>query len=175
MYSLWSFRSWAKYSVVFIWLLKSKSVLKYVIYKTNSNKNSLGKNAWLKSLVDFIYRIFSYHKVRTHSPGHIAFLSSPLLSSALEHTFLFSSRNLSPPGQRDDSVFREQRKFYWILESEKLCKFQVGIYTPELANGPSSWTPCFLLCLMMSVLGESHKLTRMHLPEKCSIVKEMSS
>lgn len=44
-----------------------------------------------------------------------------------------------------------------------------------MANGPSSRASCFLLCLMMDVLGESHKLIMMHLIEKYNIAKEISS
>ena len=61
------------------------------------------------------------------------------------------------------------------LEFEEFCKFQTGIYTPELANGPSSQASCFLLGLMMDIVGESHKLTMMHLIERYSIAKEISS
>lgn len=102
--------------------------------------------------------------------GLLDFLSFPPV-----HAFLVSSIKCISFGPRDDLVSRAWGKSCWILEFQETCKFQTGIYTPELANGLSSRASCFLLSLMVDILGESYKLTMMHLIEKYSIAKEISS
>lgn len=115
---------------------------------------------------------------------HLSTSNSPLFSFSWPFRYSLLCSNIRIPfqqpkpisfGQRDDLLSRTWRKSFWLLEFEEFCKFQIGIYTSELANGPFSQASCFLLSLMMGILGESDKLTMMYLIERHSIAKEISS